>query len=59
MIAPFIIIGINMNTEILSITAAFVASNYVYVWLADKSMTTAHERSYFQTILGLFLAFTC
>lgn len=45
-----------MNFGIIYATLAFIAMNYVYCWITGKDIWVAHERSFFQCVLGLYLS---
>lgn len=47
-----------MNIGILMATAGFIAGNYVYAWVRKRPIGVAHDRSFFQCALGIYLSIT-
>mgnify|MGYP000162097110 CR=1 FL=1 len=47
-----------MNYGILLATAGFIAGNYTYAWVRKTPIGLAHDRSFFQCVLGLYLSIT-
>ncbi len=45
-----------MNTGIVTVTFTFVAVNYIYCFATKQNIRVAHERSFFQCVLGLYLS---